>query len=109
HIGKRKRRRWHIDHLLSEDDVKVVGVIATETDERLECKINQALKVRMEAVIPIPGFGSSDCRARCESHLLYLEWPSGDEDLLLRKVAGVHIDEAGGRISALSLQRSSGK
>ncbi len=107
HMGERKRLRWHIDYLLSEGDVKVIGVIAAETDERLECKINQALKAGMKTAIPIPGFGSSDCRAGCESHLLYLEWMSGDVDPLLRRVVEVYIDEAGGRVFALRLDSRS--
>ena len=58
---------WHIDVLrraaMLEDWVWVV-------DERWECRWAQALRAA-GGVVVAPGFGSSDCRSGCASHLLY--------------------------------------
>lgn len=67
HISKDKRKFWHIDYLLSEDNVEVVGVIYIETDKSYECKIARIFQEKKEF---IPHFGSSDCK--CKSHLFKL-------------------------------------
>ena len=69
HLRKKKRKRWHIDYLLSR--AKVVEIAATQELE--ECKINELL-INVGGKILVKGFGSSDCR--CPTHLLF--W--GDED-----------------------------
>ena len=65
HLRKEKSLRWHIDYLLSANDVKVVSVKRC-TEE--ECALNQ----RGRGVVVVPGFGASDCRKGCGSHLKYL-------------------------------------
>ena len=72
HLRRSKRLKWHIDHLLSLDDVQVKAVVTAETEGHMECEINRYLKESMDAEIPIPGFGSSDCHEGCGSHLLFL-------------------------------------
>ncbi|OYT44296.1 hypothetical protein B6U84_04450 [Candidatus Bathyarchaeota archaeon ex4484_40] len=72
HLKKSKRLRWHIDHLLSLEEAQVKAVITVETEERMECEVNKYLKERMNAEVPVPGFGSSDCRGGCGSHLLFV-------------------------------------
>lgn len=65
HLRQEKSLRWHIDWLLATDGVKVVEVRRfCET----ECLCNQAVG----GVIVVPGFGASDCRNGCGSHLRYL-------------------------------------
>jgi Uri superfamily endonuclease len=64
HQSRTKRLRWHIDYLLAAPGVYVVDV------RRLvepECKVCQ----RTGGSIPVAGFGASDCRAGCGSHLRY--------------------------------------
>lgn len=65
-----KRLRWHIDYLLAAPGCSVTGVERHDADE---CALNRAVGGR----IPVPGFGASDCRNRCGSHLRYVE---GDGD-----------------------------
>jgi Uri superfamily endonuclease len=65
HLRQQKSLRWHIDWLLSADAVHVLAVVRSRTEE---CTINQ--KVR--GVVLVPGFGASDCRSGCGSHLRYL-------------------------------------
>ena len=72
HLRKEKKKRWHIDFLLANEDVKVVSALIAPTNEKVECKINKYLQREVRAKIAIPNFGSSDCRDGCGSHLLYL-------------------------------------
>lgn len=62
------RSHWHIDYLLQH--CRIVGVALYPTSWKGECELNQALLRYLRASIPVPGFGSSDCR--CSAHLLYL-------------------------------------
>lgn len=65
HLRQEKKLRWHIDWLLTSRGVRVVGVSRSARDE---CALNQAAR----GAILVPGFGASDCRAGCGSHLRYL-------------------------------------
>jgi Uri superfamily endonuclease len=62
HLSPTKRLHWHIDYLLTAPGVAVVGVRRYAEGE---CAINRATP----GSVPIPGFGASDCRAGCISHL----------------------------------------
>jgi Uri superfamily endonuclease len=64
HMGKEKKKRWHIDYLL--DKAEIVKVIYAETDARVECSIAGKLNQNLES---IKKFGCSDCK--CKSHLFY--------------------------------------
>jgi Uri superfamily endonuclease len=68
HLGKEKRRFWHVDYLLDDDATKVVEVFYEQADKTEECAIAGVIGERGE---PIDGFGSSDCR--CKSHLFRIE------------------------------------
>ena len=61
-------RHWHIDYLRTVAEVQ--GVFYTVADIAFECPWSQALATLPEALIPIPHFGSSDCRSGCEAHLI---------------------------------------
>lgn len=65
HLSKDKKLRWHIDYLLTDPPVKVVGI---RTSSVPECELN----CNTPGSVPVPGFGSSDCRKKCGSHLKYL-------------------------------------
>jgi Uri superfamily endonuclease len=62
--------RWHIDYLRAA--VEVQDAFYTVTDKALECQWSQALARLPGAFIPIPHFGSSDCRSGCAAHLVGL-------------------------------------
>ena len=64
HCSRDKRLRWHVDYLLAAEGARVV---ATRTTCQHECAANAALP----GEVLVPGFGSSDCRAGCGSHLKY--------------------------------------
>jgi Uri superfamily endonuclease len=71
HLAKQKTLRWHIDYLLAKPQARVTAV---ELFAQGECHCNQ--QVKGEHIVP--GFGASDCRAGCGSHLKYLGLPETD-------------------------------
>ncbi|MFQ6064748.1 MAG: DUF123 domain-containing protein [Candidatus Bathyarchaeia archaeon] len=66
-----KKKQWHIDFLLEHPNAVVTAVVAAKTNRKMECKLNSYVKVKSAARILVPGFGSSDCKGDCGSHLLY--------------------------------------
>jgi len=71
HLSKSKKLKWHIDYFLNE--ARVLQIVLCITEKQLECVLAQALN---EHLIPVPHFGSSDCR--CKSHLYFI---SDEHDL----------------------------
>ncbi|QGM94343.1 GIY-YIG nuclease family protein [Methylocystis rosea] len=67
HMRPHKRAHWHIDQLTA--GASLLGAFVEEQGD--ECALNAALD---GFPIPLPGFGSSDCR-RCAAHLRF--WPEG--------------------------------
>jgi Uri superfamily endonuclease len=65
HLRKEKALRWHIDWLLSASGVRVATV---KRSSESECTLNQ----KVGGMVVVPGFGASDCRNGCDSHLHYL-------------------------------------
>jgi Uri superfamily endonuclease len=65
HLRKEKALRWHIDWLLTAPGVAVARV---ERSVESECALNR----KVGGTVPVPGFGASDCRNGCGSHLRYL-------------------------------------
>ena len=73
HMKKEKRCRWHIDYLTSSDDVTFLeGIVHGSRGDR-ECDVNRRICGLPGAQVLTPGFGSSDCRRGCRSHLVYFE------------------------------------
>lgn len=77
HLRKKKTKHWHIDHLLTCRKAKVTALVACTSVINKECKINKAIQNIQGATIPINGFGASDCRHDCRSHLAYF----GEDDI----------------------------
>jgi Uri superfamily endonuclease len=77
HLQKKKRNFWHIDYLLADENTTVTAVVAAQTNERLECNLNRYIKRDGTAKILVKGFGASDCKENCGSHLLYF----GEENI----------------------------
>lgn len=78
HLSTAKKMHWHIDYLLAAPGVRVREVLRHAT---AECMVNQSIA----AAMPVPGFGASDCRAGCGSHL---KWLGADVGVLLRAYQG---------------------
>ena len=62
HLSGTKKMHWHIDYLLAAPGVHVREVRRYADGE---CAVNQ----RGAGEIAVAGFGSSDCRSGCGSHL----------------------------------------
>ncbi len=71
HLGKKKRKFWHIDFLLSSKESSINAVIAAPTNIKKECQINLLIRKKLKPNILVKGFGSSDCKSGCRAHLLY--------------------------------------
>lgn len=67
HMRADKKPHWHIDRLTASGSVEGAWVVPGGD----ECALVAALA---HLPVPLPGFGSSDCR-NCPSHLLH--WPDG--------------------------------
>ena len=62
HLSPTKKMHWHVDYLLAAPGVRVCEV---RRFSEAECLINS----RTSGEVVVPGFGASDCRAGCGSHL----------------------------------------
>ena len=71
HFGKAKKPHWHVDHVT----VKAAQISALVFPDADECDLIARLLDTGQVTVPVPGFGSSDCRV-CPSH--FLKW--GDLD-----------------------------
>lgn len=67
HLKKVKRKFWHIDYLLENENVKILQVFYKVAGKSDECKLVEEIGKKGT---PIINFGSSDCR--CKSHLFQL-------------------------------------
>ena len=68
HLRADKPLHWHIDRLTATGRPTAIAY----TTESSECALLDRLLAGANASVPIPGFGSSDCR-RCPSHLARIE------------------------------------
>jgi len=65
HLAASKKCHWHIDYLLALPAAQITRVRRYKMPE---CRKNQLTAGEIVA----PGFGASDCRHGCGSHLKYL-------------------------------------
>jgi Uri superfamily endonuclease len=71
HLSQEKKRRWHIDYLLSSNAVAIKVIVYMKTSLEKECHIAKSIEQLAEVKVPIKGFGSSDCQYGCAAHLHY--------------------------------------
>lgn len=74
-VGRHRRAsktlHWHVDYLRAH--ARAIAVWYAIGDWDRECAWAAALSILPGASVPVPGFGSSDCR--CAAHLIYFEAP----------------------------------
>ncbi|MEM1610149.1 MAG: GIY-YIG nuclease family protein [Sulfolobales archaeon] len=63
HIAKDKKIRWHIDHLTSRRDVRILSIIYIRSKEDLEDAIADIVRSAICWIPSIQGFGSTDKRS----------------------------------------------
>lgn len=71
HLAQHKKMHWHIDYLLAAPGVRIRAVNYSAEDE---CRVNQSVS----GEVLVCGFGASDCRAGCGSHLKKLPSTAGE-------------------------------
>lgn len=98
HLRQDKKKRWQIDYLLSANNTKIQTVIAAHTTNKKECEINCPLRYVLGAEVAVKGFGSSDCKRKCGSHLLY----GGPNDNFIDSIDGVYSEKVNGEIHILN-------
>jgi Uri superfamily endonuclease len=64
---KSGKLHWHIDYLLTNKHVQWVREEAYE--DKNECALSKQIAAKKGVTVPVPGFGASDCRSGCISHL----------------------------------------
>ena len=84
HERPSKVRHWHVDALTAAAPVIAAGAFVGGA----ECEIMERLSRGRGAQIPIPGFGSTDCR-HCSAHLAQILDARNLEYLFRRLGAGV--------------------
>lgn len=65
HLSQEKKLKWHIDYLLAAPGIHMIEVKRFAGEE---CVRNQ----ETGGEVIVPGFGASDCRSGCGSHLKFL-------------------------------------
>jgi Uri superfamily endonuclease len=83
HRRAEKRLHWHIDYLLAY--APLIASWEVVCTERLECAWHAALLALPRAVLPVVGFGASDCA--CAAHLTWL--PARPADAAVRRALAV--------------------
>jgi len=68
HKRSEKKLHWHIDYFLEAKSAGITSVDTFEFQENGECILNQSVSGQHI----VRGFGSSNCRNGCKSHLVYL-------------------------------------
>jgi len=70
HRRRSKTLRWHIDYLLASPHAHIRRVLTRPWRAGGECRWHRTTARAPRATIPVPGFGSSDCR--CPAHLVFI-------------------------------------
>jgi Uri superfamily endonuclease len=71
HLGIAPRPHWHLDYLRRQAKPREIWVLLD--DRNHEHRLAARLAACKGAVLPVPGFGSSDCR--CATHLFHFTRP----------------------------------
>ena len=69
-VEKAGKIHWHVDCLLVDPHTQWGGEVVLENG--IECSISIRIAAMSGVTVPVPGFGSSDCRAGCRAHLYLL-------------------------------------
>ena len=69
HLKPKNSTRWHIDYLTRSKNTEIEAVVFSETDINRECEVSQSIGLLSEVEVIMEGFGSSDCKMKCKSHL----------------------------------------
>jgi endonuclease-3 len=100
HLQKNKSKFWHVDYLLTHEKAVITTIIAGWTSKKLECKVNKCLKDKLAGKARVSNFGASDCKKKCESHLLYF----GARDVR-HEVASIYRENFGRKVVVMEVAK----
>jgi Uri superfamily endonuclease len=76
HLRTGKKHHWHIDALRAVSEVQgycyLIEQKYPQSNLPVECQWSQKLIALPGVQVPLPGFGASDCKLGCQTHLLFL-------------------------------------
>jgi len=72
HFMKNKKIHWHIDKLTTNKNT-TIEAFAVAIDQRAECIVSSIFS-KIEELKPIYGFGNTDCKNKCPSHLFFINF-----------------------------------
>ncbi len=78
HFRSEKTIHWHIDHLLDSDS-KIRASIWSESSSPAECEIAKSIDRMVDVIAGPRGFGASDCKQKCGTHLYQSKIENGLE------------------------------
>jgi len=86
HFARTKKPHWHVDQVT----VAAAFIAAVPVPDGDECALTAALSRSPRIEVPVPGFGSTDCRV-CTSHLLRWRAPEPEprRDSLPGRISGI--------------------
>jgi Uri superfamily endonuclease len=87
HCQRHKKIHWHIDYLLDLPEARIKQIAVYPPAPGQECRQNRRIAALPGATIPLKGFGATDCRSGCASHLTYFPL-----EAKLKLASGVSID-----------------
>lgn len=100
HVEKTKKQHWHIDYLLSSRKTRITTIVAGASDLNKECEITERIQHIEGATVSIDGFGASDCRRSCKSHLVHF-----NQNAELNTIANIY-KHVLGNVHTLQVQQS---
>jgi len=93
HLHGGNKLHWHIDRLRAMTQVRgfAYKIYETNLSGNKECYWSKKLGALPEASVPAPGFGASDCRSGCQSHLVLFPGDSQQTPVMIADQIGVHL------------------
>ncbi len=82
HYLTEKNPHWHIDYLLDKESILATWYLAGRYPQESTWAMN--LNQKHDFHCPMKGFGSSDCRAGCSSHLVRI--PDGCDNRFIGRL-----------------------
>lgn len=81
HFRSKKKVHWHIDYLLSSK-TKLKSAIWASSQNPIECELVTKLEANSNFRAGPKGFGASDCKKKCISHLYQVLNEENIEDVI---------------------------
>ncbi|MGY5874886.1 MAG: GIY-YIG nuclease family protein [Candidatus Thorarchaeota archaeon] len=82
HFSRKKKIHWHIDYLLTSN-AQVELAIWANCEMDMECILAEEIGQRDDFDRGPKGFGSSDCKRECGSHLFFFKGSGNLEEALI--------------------------